>query len=110
MLPKIDIPLVSAAELKGMLEKGENLVVVDVRDEKDAAVGRIKDSLNIVLVDLMARFEEIPKGKKIAIVDLAGKQTLITGRYLVSKGYTDIVRLDKGMKEGWIPAGYAVVK
>ena len=110
MFPKVDIPQISAAELKAMLEGMEPVTVVDVRDDKDGEAGRIEVSLNIVLVELMARFQEIPKGKKIVIVDLHGKQTLVTGRYLVSKGYTDIVRLDKGMKAGWIDAGYPVVK
>jgi rhodanese-related sulfurtransferase len=110
MVPRIDIPLVSPEEVREMIQRGGPVVVVDVRDDKDAAMGRIAGSLNILLVDLMNRFDEIPKERKLIIVDHAGKQSLITGRYLFGKGHTDVVRMDKGMKEGWIAAGYDVVK
>jgi rhodanese-related sulfurtransferase len=106
---EVDVPLVSAAEVKEMIDGGRNFVILDVRDKKDIkGTGAIRNSLNIVLEDLMARFKEIPVGKKVVIVDHAGKQTLITGRYLFKQGYTDIVRMEGGMKGGWIKAGYPV--
>ncbi len=106
---KVKVPLVSAAEVKQMIDGGSDLIILDMRDENDIKkMGSIRGSLNIVLEDLMVRYNKIPKGKKIVIVDHAGKQTQITGRYLLKQGYTDIVGMKGGMKGGWVAAGYPV--
>jgi rhodanese-related sulfurtransferase len=106
---KVDVPLVSAAEVKQMIDGGKNFVLLDMRDAKDIkSMGSISGALNIVLEDLMVRYNEIPKGKKIVIVDHAGKQIQITGRYLLKQGYTDIAGMEGGMKGGWVAAGYPV--
>ena len=106
---KVDVPLVGAAEVKQMIDGGKNFVLLDMRDAKDIkSMGSISGALNIVLEDLMVRYNEIPKGKKIVIVDHAGKQIQITGRYLLKQGYTDIAGMEGGMKEGWVASGYPV--
>ena len=108
ILPKVKIPAVDGAALKAMIDAAEDIVILDVRDSKDLGAGRIAGAINITLEDMMARYKEIPTGKKVVIVDLHGKQTQITGRYLLKQGYTSVVQLDKGMKAGWIEAGYPV--
>lgn len=110
ILMKVDVPLVSAAEVKKMIDGGSrNYIILDIRDEKDIkSMGSIRGSFNIVLEDLMASYNKIPRGKKIVIIDHAGKQTQITGRYLLKQGYTDLVGMEGGMKGGWIKAGYPV--
>jgi rhodanese-related sulfurtransferase len=110
ILPKVKIPLVSPAEVKAMIDGGESIFILDLRDEKDRKVGWIGMAVNIVLEDLMARYTEIPRGKKIVVADLFGKQTQIAGRYLLKQGYTDIVRMEGGMKDGWLAAGYPTEK
>ena len=106
---KIEVPLLSAAEVKKMVDGGGDFILLDMRDGKDIKrMGSIKGSLNIVLEDLMVRYNEIPKGKKVVIIDHAGKQVQITGRYLLKQGYTDMAGMEGGMKGGWVAAGYPV--
>jgi rhodanese-related sulfurtransferase len=106
---KIEVPLFSAAEVKKLVDGSKDIVLLDMRDGKDIEeMGSIKGSLNIVLEDLMVRYNEIPKGKKVVIIDHAGKQVQITGRYLLKQGYTDIAGMEGGMKGGWVAAGYPV--
>lgn len=109
LVPKIDIPAISAADLKALSESDDKVVIVDLRDSGDRGSGWIMGSYHLVLVDLMARAGEIPQGKKVVVVDHAGKQTLIASRYLVKRNYTDVTRLEGGMKS-WIEAGYPVQK
>lgn len=108
--PKIEVPVISAADLKAMIDKKENIFILDIRDEEDAKAGTIKGARNIDIEVLDASVSKVPKGKKIVIMDLHGKQTNMAGRFLASKGYTDVVRLDGGFVSGWIKAGYAVEK
>ena len=108
--PEIDVPTVAAAELKAKLDAKADVVVVDIRDEDDVKTGVIAGSRNVDLEVLDARYAELPKGKKIVLVDLHGKQTQVAGRFLASKGYKDVARLDGGFVGGWIKAGYPVTK
>ena len=105
---KQHIPLISAAELKGMIARNENIFIVDLRDKEDSRAGRIKGSTNIPTEDLQDRYREIPRDRKIIILDLYGKQALIAARYLTMKGHKELYRLDGGFIGGWIRAGYAV--
>lgn len=110
LYPTIEIPTVSAAELKAKLDAKADVLVLDIRDEDDVRSGRIPGSRNVDLEVLDARLAEVPKGKQIVIVDVHGKQTQVAGRFLAWKGYPDVVRLDGGFVGGWIKAGLPVVK
>lgn len=108
--PVVDIPLVSAAELKGWMDAKRDVFVLDLRDETDVAAGRIADSVNIDLELLDTQLSKVPTSKKIVLIDLHGKQGQIAGRFLRSKGYGDVVRVDGGFVSGWLKAGYPFVK
>jgi rhodanese-related sulfurtransferase len=103
--PLIDVPVLSAAELKRMLDAREDVFVLDVRDEEDQAAGRIAGSKAIGIEVLDGRLAEVPAAKKIVLVDLHGKQSQIVGRFLASKGYRNVLRLDGGFVSGWLRAG-----
>jgi rhodanese-related sulfurtransferase len=99
---------VSPAALKAMLDAGEQVVLLGISDREDlAAAGRIEGTTQIPLEDLMARHTAVPKEAKVVIVDLAGQQTPIAGRYLVKQGYRRVSRLEGGIK-AWIAAGFPV--
>jgi rhodanese-related sulfurtransferase len=108
--PKIDVPVISAADLKQMIDKKEDIFILDIRDEDDLKAGTIKGARAIDIEILDSSLGKVPKGKKIVIMDLHGKQTNMAGRFLASKGYTDLVRLDGGFVSGWIKAGYPAAK
>ena len=108
--PKIEVPVISPEALKQMIDKKENIFILDIRDEEDMVAGSLKGAHVIDLVVLDANLSQVPKGKKIVIMDIHGKQSNIAGRFLASKGYTDVVRLDGGFVSGWIKAGYPVEK
>jgi rhodanese-related sulfurtransferase len=108
--PTVEIPAVSAAELKRMLDAKQDVFVLDIRDEDDVRAGAIPGAKGIELEVLDARLAELPKGKRIVLVDLHGKQTVIAGRFLASKGYSDVVRLDGGYVGGWLKAGFTAAR
>jgi rhodanese-related sulfurtransferase len=103
--PDKPIPVLTAAELKALLDAKGKVFVLDIRDADDVGSGRIAGSVNVDLESLDVRFAEIPKNKKIVVIDLHGKQTQQAGRFLLWKGYTDVARLDGGFLSGWLKAG-----
>ena len=108
--PKIEIPVISAADLKGMLDRKDEVFLLDLRDDDDLKAGKISGSRTIDLEELDTRYSELPRNRKIVLIDLHGKQTNLAGRFLASKGMSDLARLDGGIVSGWIKAGYPLVK
>lgn len=110
LYPEVKVPLVSAQELKALIDNGEAIFMCDLRDEDDRKAGWLKGSVNIEMEFLDAKYEGIPKDKKVILMCLFGKQAKMASRYLASKGYSNIYKLDGGVVGGWIRAGYEVEK
>ena len=107
-LPAVQIPVITPAELKALLDGGK-ATVVDVRDIENRTGGHIKGELNIPLENLMADHARIPKGTAVAVVDLHGTQGGIAGRYLVKQGFGKVSWLEGGFT-AWAAAGLPVEK
>jgi len=105
--PDINIPLVSAERLFRMDTR--KVFPVDTRPADNFEKGHIEGARNVNLEDIHERLNLLPKGKKIVLIDHKGKTTLITGRYLASKGYKDLARLDGGFN-AWAKAGNPVAR
>ncbi len=95
--PKVDVPLSSAADLV----KANEAWFLDLRPADHFARGHIKGSVNIDLEVLHEKIHLVPKDRRVVLIDHKGKLTLTTGRFLASKGITDVVRLDGGIN-GWV--------
>ncbi len=59
-----DAARITLADAKKDFDAG-NAVLIDVRDEAAYRQEHIKDSINVTAATLTAKFNEIPKGKKI---------------------------------------------
>lgn len=105
-LPKTDIPSLSAEQLNAVLQE---VLVLDLRPESLYEMGAIKGSLKIPLASLSSRYQEIPKGKKVVAVDHSGSQVLVAGRFLKSKGFEDVDRLQGGLL-AWVNQGLPLEK
>ena len=110
--PKPEIAVVTGAELKAMVDRSDDFVLVDLRDEDDRKAGWLKNSVNIDLEDLADRYQELPKNRKIVLQCLYGKQGYMAARFLVSKGYKpgNLLKHDGGFVDGWLKLGYPIEK
>ena len=108
--PKPVVPVVSGAVLRGMIDRKDDFLLVDLRDEEDRLAGWIKGSIHLDMEELADRYQELPKDKKIVLQCLFGKQGYMAARFLASKGYKteNLVKLDGGFVDGWLKAGYPV--
>jgi len=86
-----------------------SFVVLDIRGKQHMELGRIKGAINISFDDLDTDYTKLPKGKKIAIVDHAGKQVNIAAKFLHMNGYPDSAVLDGGVL-AWLRDGLPVEK
>lgn len=62
-----DVPRITVDELRGRLDKGENIVIVDVRSRNsyNASKVKIKGSVRIALDEINDRAVELPMGKEL---------------------------------------------
>ena len=106
-LPRVEISQLTPAQLN---EKIGEAHLLDVRLEEDYKDSFIKGSQNISINLLSRRFQEVPKGKPIIVVDTLGNPHWIAaGWFLKSKGYTDVMMLKGGM-EVWKKEGFPIEK
>ena len=62
-----EVPKITAQELKGKMDKGENIIIIDVRTglEYDRSKYKIKGSIRIPIFQIAERSKELPKDKGI---------------------------------------------
>lgn len=106
-VPVVQIPPVSPAELKEMMG---SVHVLDVRMELVYKAGHIPGSQNISIFNLSNCYQEVPRNKKIVVVDTLGIQAYVPSCwFMMNKGYEGIRFLQGGMG-AWIKEGYPVEK
>ncbi len=106
-IPQPQIPPLTPLELQGRLE---DAYLLDVRLEGFFKQGHIKRSRNIPIHLLTRRYQEIPTGKKIIIIDSIGVPAYVpAGWFLKSKGYNDVMMLKGGMN-AWEKEGVPLEK
>ncbi len=106
MFAPVEIPTISVDELKGSLT---GVQVLDVRDPSLYDMGWIAGGTKIPLAKLSTEYQALVKDKPVVVVDHAGKQVLSAGRFLKSKGLTDVKRLQGGLM-AWTEKGYPLEK
>jgi rhodanese-related sulfurtransferase len=104
--PRAKLARLKPKKLNSMLS---SVVILDIRGKELKGLGRIKDVIIMPMDNVEDEYSKIPKDKKVVIVDHAGKQTNICGKFLTLKGYKDVAVLDGGML-GWKRARLPVVK
>lgn len=59
--PPGDVERISIAELKGLLDAGSKVVIVDVRSKKSYDKGHLPKAISMPLANLAARHQELKK-------------------------------------------------
>lgn len=104
-LPNTLVASVSTEELFRMVAD-EDIVLLDINCEEDAEKFWIdtEKRLYIPLNKLKENYDTIPRGKKIAVLCLKGKRSPTAAKFLLKKGYDDVVIVEGGMQK-WIMEG-----
>ena len=58
---------ITPAELKQRLDKGDDIQIVDVREDNEVAIGRIPDSIHIPLGQILGRMNEIDPSRETVV-------------------------------------------
>jgi rhodanese-related sulfurtransferase len=104
-------PMLEASALKEWLDKGEDVLVLDVRssDERRGEPGYIPGSVNIPLNELPQRFAELDdyQERPLAVVCRADRRSAKAAQILTQAGFADVHIIRDGMDQ-WSREGFPV--
>jgi rhodanese-related sulfurtransferase len=58
---------ITPAELKQRLDKGDDIQIVDVREDNEVAIGRLPNSIHIPLGQILSRMNEIDPNRETVV-------------------------------------------
>lgn len=81
------------------------IVIIDVRESEEFALGRIPSSTLIPLEELARRTDEVPTDKPVIMVCRSGNRSAEAVKILQKAGFTNIHNMTGGMR-AWTAEGY----
>jgi hydroxyacylglutathione hydrolase len=100
------VPQIKAAELAGMVSRGD-VHVIDVRGANEWEAGHLLPASNIALGALRARLEEIPADRLIVVHCQSGSRSAIAASVLRAAGVERVANLAGGFT-AWREAGLPI--
>ncbi|WP_407941602.1 rhodanese-like domain-containing protein [Metabacillus schmidteae] len=87
---------ITAAEVQRKLENGENIELIDVREDEEVEAGMIPQARHIRMNDIPEHLEQLDQGKETIFICRSGGRSANVCAYLEDKGY-DVVNMTGGM-------------
>jgi glyoxylase-like metal-dependent hydrolase (beta-lactamase superfamily II)/rhodanese-related sulfurtransferase len=92
---------ISPTRLDGILADGPEVVLVDVRNPGEVAIGMIPQARNIPLAQLARHVDELPRDRPVVLNCAGGWRSSVAASYLRAHGFTDVSDLLGGY-DAWI--------
>jgi rhodanese-related sulfurtransferase len=93
---KVSVPEIRVEELKQRLDAGENLFLLDVREESEYEISNIGGQL-IPLPELSKRVNELDANQNIIAVCKMGPRSVKAAQFLQNAGFTHVWSLAGGI-------------
>lgn len=101
-----EIPQISAEELQQRIQAGEALILIDVREDEEVALGMIPGALHIPMGEIPYRMSDIPEEDEVIFICRSGSRSQRVCQYLEAQGHKGVVNLSGGMID-WNELGEA---
>ena len=101
---------VSVEEAHQLIEKKDPIVLLDIREKEEIALGYIKGTLFLPQAQIDEKVETLLPDKEAPVVVYCagGIRSLAAAKRMREKGYSQVFSMAKGIN-GWKAAGYQVV-
>jgi rhodanese-related sulfurtransferase len=91
-----DVPQITPQELQQRIETGEDLVLIDVREDEEVAYGMIPGARHIPMGEIPQRMKEFPADTEVIFICRSGGRSQRVCEYLQQYGYI-VTNLSGGM-------------
>jgi len=90
---------ITPTELKGRLQAGDDILVIDVREPHELEISLLKETLHIPMGDLPAKLDELEpyKEKSLVILCRAGHRSDRCAEFLRDEGFKHVLNLTGGI-------------
>ena len=99
---------ITAQELKARRDRGENPLVIDVREEWELQLASIPGVVHVPMNQIPARLGEFQRNAETIVMCHAGGRSLRVAHFLAAQGFTDVANLSGGIS-AWTEAVDATV-
>ncbi len=87
----------TAEELKVRIDRGDDILIVDVRNPNEWDIGRLPGSILLPLPEIAQRFRELPRDRELVIHCKSGMRSAKAVAFLREQGYTKVLNLQGGI-------------
>jgi rhodanese-related sulfurtransferase len=88
---------ISVEELKLRRDRGENPLVLDVREEWELQLARIPGVVHVPMNQVPARLAEFSREAETIVMCHAGGRSMRVAQYLSNQGFTNVANLAGGI-------------
>lgn len=102
---------IDPGDVKSRMDRGERVVLLDVRDPDEFRQGHIPGAINISRGFLEFRAETVLKDKAqpVLVYCLSGQRSLLAGRAMQELGFSDVRSMSGGIR-GWEQRSFPTVR
>jgi rhodanese-related sulfurtransferase len=90
---------ITTSDLKALMDRGEDLFLLDVREPSEVAVARFKGAHTISLSQLLENLSKLPEQGRIIVICHHGVRSLRAASFLKQQGYNTLSL--KGGIDAW---------
>jgi rhodanese-related sulfurtransferase len=88
---------ISAPELKARRDRGENPVVIDVREAWELQLASIPGVVHVPMNQVPARLSELSRDAETIVMCHAGGRSMRVAHFLANQGFTNVANLTGGI-------------
>jgi len=88
---------ISVLELKARRDRGENPLVIDVREDWELQLASIPGVVHVPMSQIPARLSEFAKDAETIVMCHAGGRSMRVAHFLANQGFTNVANLTGGI-------------
>ena len=96
-MPAASLKIMRPVELKELVDSGEAVQLVDVREAQELAINRIPGSIHIPMNEIPSRLGELDQKARTVVHCHHGMRSYQVAMYLLQSGFEDVANLDGGI-------------
>jgi rhodanese-related sulfurtransferase len=91
---------ISPLELKQRLDRGDDLVLLDVREAEELAIARLVGAVHIPMGEIAGRLHEIDPAAEIVVMCHHGVRSTQVASFLAQRDFVRVINLTGGI-DAW---------
>jgi sulfur-carrier protein adenylyltransferase/sulfurtransferase len=95
---------VTAQQVLEMQQRGEPVVLVDVRESQEVNAAKIPGSVHVPRSHLESRIEQVPRDADVVLYCSSGSRSVLSADTLQTMGYSKVASMSGGLR-AWADAG-----